>query len=356
MKILFISRAFPPVVGGMENQNWELSRQLPKLAETRTIANRKGKMALPYFLPYALLVALFTMRKYDVLLLGDGVLGIVGWAVKTVYGNRKKVVVVTHGLDLTFKMPLYSIFWVKLFIPSCDRIIAVGNETIRTGVELGIPREKFVFIPNGVDTKAFAPTDVPRSELEKILGTGLDGKKVILTSGRLARRKGVAWFIRHVLPKLPGNILYVVAGDGPDRENIAAAVSETDSAQRVFRLGYVTDEVRNTLFHTCDLFVQPNIRIPGTMEGFGLTVLEAASSGVPVLASNLEGLPDAIQDGKNGFLVDPENPSAWASKISEVLSDSFNRKAFGRAAHAYVDATFSWDGIAKKYLETLMAK
>jgi glycosyltransferase involved in cell wall biosynthesis len=56
---------------------------------------------------------------------------------------------------------------------------------------------------------------------------------------------------------------------------------------------------------------------------------------------------------KNGFLVESENALAWASKLNELLSDSFDRKAFGRAAHAYVDAKFSWDGIAKRYLETL---
>ena len=255
---------------------------------------------------------------------------------KRLYGARKRVVCIAHGLDLTYPLPLYQALWVRRFLPSCDRIVAVGNETLRAGVAAGLPREKLVFIPNGVDTDRFAPRDVPRAALERISGADLRGRKVLLTAGRLARRKGVAWFVRNVMPRLPDEVLYVVAGDGEDRDAIAAAVREAGLARRVILLGAVSDEVRDLLFHTCDLFVQPNIRVPGSLEGFGLVVLEAGSSGIPVLASRLEGLPDAIHDGRNGFLVEPEQPAAWAARIAELLGDRFDRNAFGRAAHAYV--------------------
>ena len=72
-------------------------------------------------------------------------------------------------------------------------------------------------------------------------------------------------------------------------------------------LGYVTDETRDILFNTCDVFVQPNIKVAGDMEGFGISVIEAASCEIPVIASNIEGLKDAIKDGQNGFLVESGN-------------------------------------------------
>jgi phosphatidylinositol alpha-1,6-mannosyltransferase len=356
MRILFISRAFPPIVGGIENQNYELSQWLPKHAEVQTLANHKGKHFLPFFLPYALMRALFLMPRYDVLLLGDGVLGIVGWAIKRCF-PKKTVVSVVHGLDLTFTSGFYQRFWVRGFIPALDGLIAVGNETIRQGVLRGIPETKFAFIPNGVDTeKHFGPHD--RKELEDVLGLDLTDKRVLLTSGRLAKRKGVAWFVRNVMPQLPENILYIVAGDGADRENIELARSEASMIDRVRMLGYVSDDVRDTLLNTCDLFIQPNIAVEGDMEGFGISVIEAASCELPVVASALEGLKDAIKDGENGRLVETENVEQYVSVITGLLADDAKLADFRKQVRRYVMDHYSWEYVSRLYIETLekMAK
>lgn len=351
MKILFISRAYPPIVGGIENQNWELGKWLGKISEVKIIANKKGKKILPFFLPYVILKSLIIAGKYDAILLGDGVLGIAGWFIKIF--RKKPVICVVHGLDLTFKSGIYQKFWVQKFIKKLDKLIAVGNETVKVAKEKGIPENKIVFIPNGIDTEKFIGNS-DRLKIERITGELLESKKLILTSGRLAKRKGVAWFIRNVIPKLPNNVIYIVAGNGPDKENIRNAISEKSNLKnKVKLLGYVTDETRNILFNTCDLFIQPNIKVPGDMEGFGLSVIEAASCKIPVIASNLEGLKDAIKDGQNGFLVEPENSSAWASKINELLLDNDFRKEFGGKAREYVISNYHWKIIAEKYLEEI---
>ena len=209
--------------------------------------------------------------------------------------------------------------------------------------------EKLVFIPNGINTNEFI-ADYSWTAIEEIFGRKLVQEKILLTSGRLAKRKGVAWFIRNVMPKLPENVLYVVAGDGADRENIAQAIQENNMAERVKMIGYMEDSVRDMLFHTCDLFIQPNIKIVGDMEGFGLSVIEAAYCGIPVLAANLEGLKDAIKDGQDGFLIEPEDVDGYVAKINELLSDDVKRKDFGQKARQFVIDNYSWDKIAAKYL------
>ena len=146
LKILFISRAYPPTVGGIENQNYELGEWLGKIADVKIIANKRGKNFLPFFLPYAIIKSLFIAKNYDAILLGDGVLSVVGYKLK--FFCKKPVICVVHGLDLTFKNFLYQKLWVEKFIPSFDKIIAVGNETIRIAKEKGISEEKLVFIPN----------------------------------------------------------------------------------------------------------------------------------------------------------------------------------------------------------------
>jgi glycosyltransferase involved in cell wall biosynthesis len=146
-----------------------------------------------------LLKSLFLFRKYDVVLLGNALLAHIGWILKVIH--RKPVITVAHGLDLTFNNWFYQVFWVGFFIKTLDKLISVGNETIRVAEGKGINKEKLVFIPNGLDIKKYAGTFF-RTDLEKILKKDLEGKYVILTSGRLVKRKGVAWFIQNVMAQI----------------------------------------------------------------------------------------------------------------------------------------------------------
>lgn len=362
MKILFISRAYPPIVGGIETQNYELCTWLSKIAEIKLIANKRGRKFLPIFAPHALLRALFSLRSYDAILLGDGNIAIIGWFIK-IFSN-KPVICVVHGLDINYGSASLGVWyekaliffhqklWVGFFIKKLDKFIAVGNETVRVAIEKGIASERIVFIPNGIDAEKFNGI-FSREQLKTILGEEIEGKKFILTSGRLAKRKGVAWFVENVLPKLPENVVYVIAGDGPDRENVKNVIARNNLAVKVKVLGYVTDEVRNILMNTCDVFVQPNIKIPGDMEGFGISVIEAASCKLPVIASKLEGLQDAIKDGQNGFLIEPYDADGYVKKINELLSDGNFRKEFGEKARKFVIENYSWDKIAGRYLEEI---
>lgn len=351
-KILFISRAFPPIVGGIENQNYELSASLPEHAEVKTIANRFGKKALPLFLPWMMIYTLLFSSRYDAILLGDGVLGVVGWWIKKFF-PQKRVICVVHGLDITYESPLYQKYWIGHFLPLLDLYIAVGNQTRDICTDKGLSPERVVFVPNGVSSEKFISYEGDSEDLATLLGKSTHGKQFILTSGRLARRKGVAWFVENVLPELPQNVSYVVAGDGPDRKNIEAAIEKSGMESRVHLLGYVSDEERLMLFHKCDLFVQPNIVVEGDIEGFGISVIEAAVSGIPVVASHLEGLKDAIKDRENGFSVASGDMPAWRSKVLEVLGDDFDRQAFGLRAQDYVIKHYNWETIAHTYVDVI---
>jgi len=351
MKILFISRAYPPVTGGIENQNYALSVWLPKISETHTLANTRGKKFLPVFFPYAMIYILINAHKYDAILLGDGVLAIVGWMVKIFY-PKKKVVSIVHGLDLTYRNTLYQNLWVKIFLPFLDACIAVSSETRNTALQQGLKDDKVFIIPNGVDLE-YTPLLYPRDALEKFLNRDLSKCSVLLTTGRLAKRKGANWFIREVLPLLPENCIYVLAGDGPERETIEASIKELKLETRVMLLGRVSDEERNLLLHTADIFIQPNIPVSGDMEGFGIAVIEAAILGRPVIASNLEGLKDAIVQDQNGKLVPALDVTAWKNAIGELLHIPGLRSSLGEKAHAYTLSNYHWQRISLLYIDVL---
>jgi glycosyltransferase involved in cell wall biosynthesis len=118
-------------------------------------------------------------------------------------------------------------------------------------------------------------------------------------------------------------------------------------------LGRVPDETRDLLFAACDVFVQPNIEVPGDMEGFGIVVLEAASFGAPVVAARIEGLRDAIADGVSGILVTSESRRGFLGEIERLLSDERARRALGESARAYVAEHYAWPRIALRYLEAM---
>ena len=350
LKVLLISRAWPPVVGGIEKHNAEIARALSLVADVDVIANPRGKKWLPLFFIYALLVSLVKIRRCDVVLLGDGVLAPLGFLLKRV--GRKPVVCVLHGLDITYDHPVYQSLWINRFLPVMDRYIAVGNETIRQGVKRGLDQQRFVFIGNGVEVFSVnKPVVMPVRLAALIEGPGKG--PVILTLGRLVRRKGVEWFVRHVMPLMPVDVCYLVAGDGRERSSIERAIMECGLQGRVIMLGAVSEEEKAYLFYRADIFVQPNIKVDGDMEGFGLVVLEAAASGCVVVASALEGLQDAIHDGCNGWLVESGNAEAYAEKLQALLSRPDDLTGFGQLASVYVQQHFSWQGAALKYLQVL---
>lgn len=351
-RILFISHTFPPIVGGVETHNFELSTWLSKQTEVKLIANKK-RWLIPFFLVYAAIRAVLSSRKYDVVVLGSCILANVAWRLK-LFGNKKPVVAIAHGLDLTWKNPIYQKIWVGIFMKKIDKFIAVGNETVKIAKEKGVSENKIVFIPNGVDTEKHL-VDSRRENLEKIIKQTVAGKKILLTSGRLAKRKGVAWFVDNVMPKLDNDFIYIIAGDGPDKQNIFDMIKKNNLYSRVHVLGYITDSVRNALLNTADLFVQPNIKIPGDMEGFGISVIEAGACRLPVLASSLEGLKDAIKDGQNGFLVESGNANAYVSKINELFAVGSPREIFGEKTRQFIIDNYSWEHISQRYLEEIKA-
>ncbi|MFA6047673.1 MAG: glycosyltransferase family 4 protein [Parcubacteria group bacterium] len=362
-KILFISRAYPPVLGGIENQNYGIAQALTKITTTKIIANKRGKRFLPVFLPWLMFKGFFIVPRYDVVLVGDGVLTPICRLWKFFY-NRKKYISIVHGLDITFayKKSLFGKIYREVNIPALkkmDKLFMVGNESIEQAVKIGIPREQCVFIPNGLILER-THTDATKKDLEKVLGIDLEGKKVIFRAGRFTPHKGTEWFIKNIMSKLQENYILVCAGGMPNSagdENYfpkcEKAVMDLGLEKRVKLLPNLPQSEMNIIFNTCDLSVSPNIKVPGSMEGFGITAIESAVCKRVILASGIEGLKDAIKDGENGFLLPWGDADAWVKKINEVLADDEFRKSFGEKARQYVLDNFTWDKISKKYLEEI---
>jgi glycosyltransferase involved in cell wall biosynthesis len=326
----------------MERFAFELSQCLAEITPLKLIVNKRGKRALPFFLPYAAAAGLMATRSgASHVHLADASLAPLG----SIYRRAGATVSITvHGLDLTYRNPAYQAM-LRRTLPDANGIIAVSRPTARLASERWPELAgRVLVIPNGVRP--------PGSEgADEVAPGALAGRRVILTVGRLIARKGVAWFVGRVLPNLPSDVLYVVAGEGPEASQIRAAAASAGVQDRVLLLGKIPDSSLEGIYRAANIFVMPNVSIPGDVEGFGLVAVEASVRGLPVVAANLQGIPEAIHDGHNGILVASEDAGAFESAIKRLLAMTpAERASMGRQSRDYTLDVFSWAKCARLYL------
>ena len=276
-------------------------------------------------------------------------------------GLKKKGVrpgAIVHGLDVTDPNPAYqaAVGWL------CELLDVVMPVSRATGEELvarRLPREKVVVVPNAVDLSRFEGAAARHTESGPVKIAGApplaDDAFLLVTVGRQVRRKGFAWFIENVMPKLPDRVVFWLAGDGPERENIELAIRRAGMTDRVRRLGRISEEELIELYRRGQLFIMPNIVVPGDMEGFGIVMLEAGACGLPTLAADLEGIRDVIEEGVNGWFAPTEDADAFAARIQALLADPAEVHAASERTAEYVTKTFRWENTAARYLDALRA-
>ena len=188
-------------------------------------------------------------------------------------------------------------------------------------IAVSIPARDFIsryffgdyrIIPNGIDTTRFHPMHPPLPELRT------PGQSTILFVGRLEKRKGLDIVIDayRELRQRRGDLRLVVVGDGPLREEYQRLVAEQALPDVLFA-GRVSDEMLPSYYASADVFCSPATH----GESFGIVLLEAMASGVPVLASAIPGFTQVVEPGKDGFLVPPKQPRMWVQAIETLLND-----------------------------------
>jgi glycosyltransferase involved in cell wall biosynthesis len=353
MKVLFIARRYPPSVGGMERFAFDLSNALNKIVTMKKITWGGSNKWLPFVLPIFFVRAfLYLLLNPDVKIIHiqDGVQAPMGWLLHIIF--RKPYIVVAHGLDITYNKAHYQNI-ILPFVRRADKIISISSATNDEVLSRGVDRSKTQVVTLGVHDD-YGTVKPDREKLSTSIGIDLSDRKLLLTTGRMVKRKGVEWFIRNALVGIVASeskVLYLVVGDGVEKESIRLATQEANLADHVAMLGRVSHEVRSLLYQSVDIFVMPNIRVSGDMEGFGIVAQEAATAQLPVVASGIEGIADALHHHKNGILIDSGNADQFKQEILLLLSDANKSRAFGARAREYTLREYSWERIASKYAD-----
>ena len=258
-----------------------------------------------------------------------------------------------HGLDLAYSKSVYKAL-VQRTLKRAPVVIANSEATAESARDIGIPAARICVVRPGIPVPTFTLDMKASARSSLISSMGIEPDSILLLSlGRLVRRKGVRWFVENVLPSTDDNVHYLIAGSGGEAEHITHAAQKTGLGHRVHMLGQVSDETRDRLMYGCDLMVQPNIRVPNDIEGFGLVIIEATLRGTVVLASDLQGIKDAVVDNGTGFLVAPEDIDGWCQVVGELTSDPTALGSLGESFRLSAIDLYSEERMGRELLATI---
>lgn len=236
------------------------------------------------------------------------------------------------------------------------RVAAISRFTAGLVERCGVPADRIEIVYPACDVEVFRPRPVDPNLQTKLLG-GRAGGRVILTIGNLVARKGHDMVIR-ALPdvrRAVPDVTYLIVGDGPYRAELERLAEALGVRDHVVFAGRADDAELASIYALADVFVMASRerREENDVEGFGLVYLEAAGCGKPAIGGRSGGVPEAIQEGITGLLVDPEDPKDIARAITRTLTEPGLSSALGTAGAARVRREFTWSHVADRMQRVL---
>ena len=224
-------------------------------------------------------------------------------------------------------------------------VVTVSKYSAQKIVELyEVEETKIRVVPNGVNLERFKPTKESGQAKQVI---GVKDEQVVLFVGNLIPRKGLHFLIEAAeqVVKEKKNTKFVVVGNGPLENNLAAYAKQLGVSDSFVFHKNVDDKTLPLVYNLADLFVMPSIQ-----EGQGISMLEAQATAKPVVAFNLTAVNEAVKNNETGILVKPDS-TELATTVLKLLSDKELRERMGHAGREFVSKNFSWEICAQKMLQ-----
>ena len=256
--------------------------------------------------------------------------------------DKKPVIYTSNGFFHDKKYGRIKKFYNKLFKSALKNIIfctALTQLERDAYLELGVPDEKIRIIRAWIDSKKFKPRKIDRKKLLKKYG--LEDKKTLLYVGRVHETRG-AHYVVEAIKDLDFN--FIIAGRDADlSERIRDRVNELDISKRVKLLGEVSDKQLAEIYSLADAFV-----LFSAWEGFGIVVIEAMASGLPVIVSDRGPLPTLVKNGENGLIAKFPDVDGLRDKIELLFSDKRLENKIRENGLKFVK-NFEYSNVAKRF-------
>jgi phosphatidylinositol alpha-1,6-mannosyltransferase len=286
-------------------------------------------------LAFCFVYALFAWRPKIVLAMNIAYGGILAFALRFM-GYRYYLWAYGYEFHKVQGNPVLRRLYLKIY-ENAQCVFVITEFVANRLREFGVAPDKMRMVYPAVDPQRFRPLDIPRQ----------DGQRVLLSVTRLVERKGLDQVIRalpQVLATCPG-VQYWITGEGPMRTRWEELVQSMGLQDRVRFLGRVPEDELVELYNRCDVFLMPSreCQDSGHVEGFGIVFLEANACGKPVIGGTSGGMPEAIEEGKTGLLVDPEYIHGLAKAILRLLNDAPLARQMGQYGRRRVLEKFNWN-------------
>ena len=272
-------------------------------------------------------------------------------------GSVKKIVALSHGHEVWWSKVFPFNFAMKEIARSVDVLTFLGAYTGSVIKRNFKDRAKLIKIAPGIDISHFKPegdlskVNAVRSELK------IGSEPLILSVGRLVHRKGQDKLITampKILAQRPDAKLLLI-GQGPRKAKLDSLVAKYGIADSVIFLGSIAYTDLPKYLNVADLFVMPSrSRLMGLeVEGLGIVYLEASACALPVIAGSSGGAPDALIDGRTGYVVDGRDIDQIADRVLHLIDNPKQAEEMGNAGRVWVESNWSWDIWSSAFNELL---
>ena len=228
-------------------------------------------------------------------------------------------------------------------------VISNSEFTKKLAIKNGLNEKKIKIIHPGCNY----PIKIDNKNLDKAKDLFRNGFPKIITVARLDKRKShqnILMTIKNLKPRFP-NIKYISIGDGDEMQNLRNLKNELGLGNEVLLLNESTELLKAALLEQSDLFLMPSVIYKKSVEGFGISFIEAAAYGTGSIGGIAGGASDAIQDGVSGYLCDGGDLNSIYETIVKFY-DNDNYKQLGKNAFSF-SKNFQWDKIVKKYIKLI---
>ncbi|MQA16379.1 MAG: glycosyltransferase [Pseudonocardiaceae bacterium] len=359
-RTLLVSNDFPPRPGGIQAYLHELARRLPadRLAvyapDWPGSAGFDARLPFPvYRHPGRLMLpgpdvgrrAARIAREHGCEVVWFGAAAPLALlATRLRRAGVARVVASTHGHEVGWSMVPVARRALRRIGHDTDLVTAVSRYTRRRISAAFGPQAVLEPLPPGVDAAEFRPDAAARDELRRRYGLG--GAPVVVCVSRLVPRKGQDVLVR-ALPQIrrsvPGAVLLLVGG-GPYRDALRRLAARCGVAGAVVHAGAVAWRDLPAHYAAGDVFAMPCRTRGGGLdvEGLGIVFLEAAATGLPVVAGDSGGAPETVRAGRTGFVVDGREVAAVARGVAALLADPDRAALMGAAGRAWMQQDWDW--------------
>lgn len=349
MNILVLAAEYPPKMhGGLANYSYNIAKNLAKTNNVRVAAlpnylrsERWGGSNL-YFI-YDIVREIDRLKKERRDIVVYAIAFRPEFSIIGAYAKMMGVPFVCNyvGMDIYTLHPAFILARKLAYLVS-DRLICGAGFQKEMMVNQGGSAEKIRVILGGVDTKTFKPLYNERGKFRKLFK--VEDMFVLLSLGRLVKRKGFDDAIK-ALAYLQDieDICLLIVGEGPEKPTIIKLAKALHLKSKVRFLGFVPSNILLNVYNVADIFVAPFKILGRDMEGFPLVVQEAQACGVPVISTNTAGLPELIENGKTGFLINMNSPREIAEKVRMLYEDHRLRKKLASNARKKAEELLDWE-------------